>query len=253
MASILIVGFGNIGRHIAMEFESIGADIYDPNIDEFSAIPSNKLYDFAFICAPTDALPDGSCDTSIVEKCIRQIDADIFVIKSTIPPGTTEALSKSVGKKIVFSPETYGVTQHCEKSPDFLILGGNKAECDAVANLYFKVKNGSFKIHFTDSTTAELSKYMLNTFLAMKVTFCNEFADIATQLGLSYSELRELFVADSRVGKSHTIVYPEQPYYNSHCFNKDIPAILRYSETIGVSMPTIWTMNDINTARKAKE
>lgn len=245
--NILIVGYGNIGKHMYREFEKLRPDIYDPNMEEYKE-KSNRKYDFAFICVPTDKLPDGSCDTSIVESAVKETDAEIIVIKSTVPPTTTERLIKETRKKIVFSPENYGVTQHCKQEPDFVILGGEREPCEKVAQIYAEVKNGYYKIHFTDTVTAELFKYMLNCFLALKVTFCCEFADIAKKYGVSYPELRELFVADERVGSSHTFVYSDKPYYDSHCFNKDIPALVKFAG--GENAPLMSCVNKLNTERK---
>jgi len=244
--NVLIVGYGNIGKHIYEEFKKLEPDIYDPFVAGYST-KKNKRYDFAFICVPTEMLADGSCDTSIVEQAIIVTDADILVIKSTIPPNTTNKLIVQSGKNIVFSPEHYGVTQHCKADPGFVILGGDKLLTAKVAELYYKVKNGYYKIYFTDTTTAELSKYMLNSFLALKVTFCNEFADLAKKFTVSYPELRELFVADERVRHSHSFVYLDKPYYDSHCFNKDVPALVHLADD---KVPLIETMNKINILRK---
>ena len=66
---------------------------------------------------------------------------------------------------------------------------------------------------------------MENAYLATKVSFCNQFFDIAEHLGVSYEELRELFILDPRVNPSHTFVYRDAPYWDSHCLNKDVKAI----------------------------
>lgn len=202
--------------------------------------------DIAFVCVPTPNNDNERCDISYVKDAVENTIADVIVIKSTIPIGTTEELIQNTGKNIVFSPEHYGTTQHCEESPNFLILGGDIKNCNKVANLYYKVKNGKFRIQFTDSKTAELSKYMLNSFLALKVTFCCEFADIAKQFDISYPELREIFIMDERVGNSHTFVYEDAPYYNSHCFNKDIPALINFAKDENIEIPLITEMDKIN-------
>lgn len=243
---ILIAGYGNIGKHMYKEFAKFSPDIYDPNISEYAA-KRDGLYDFAFICVPTDMLENGGCDVSVVERAVRETSAKTVVIKSTIPPGTTDRLIRETGKTIVFSPENYGVTQHCPDDPGFVILGGKRDDCDRVARLYSEVKTGYYSIRYTDAATAELWKYMLNCFLALKVTFCNEFADIASKIGASYSELRELFICDDRVGASHTFVYPDKPYYDSHCFNKDIPALVEFA---GELAPLMASVNEINRKRK---
>lgn len=139
------------------------------------------------------------------------------------------------------------MTQHCKEDPGFVVLGGEKEICEKVVQLYYKVKNGYYKIFLTNTKTAELAKYMLNCYLALKVTFCNEFADIARNIGVSYTELREIFVADERVGNSHTFVYDDKPYYDSHCFNKDIPALI---QCVKHNIPLISEMDKINKEKK---
>ena len=226
MNDILIVGYGNIGKHIHKELEGSGdIDIYDPFIPEYNMSYINE-YNIAFICVPTEMLPDGSCDISAVENAVENTKAKTIVIKSTIPIGTCDKLKNKYSKNIVFSPEYYGITRHAPSSSDFVVLAGSHKDCDKVAQLYYKVKTKSFRIHFTDYKTAELAKYMENCFLALKVTFCSEFATIANEFGISYPQLREIFVLDERMGDSHTFINPEQPYYNSHCLNKDIPGLI---------------------------
>lgn len=65
----------------------------------------------------------------------------------------------------------------------------------------------------------------------MKVSFCIEFYNIAEKLGVNYEDLRELFILDPRVNPAHTFVYRDHPYYDSHCLNKDIPAIAEFSNS----------------------
>ncbi|MDR0404994.1 MAG: hypothetical protein LBH37_04360 [Oscillospiraceae bacterium] len=242
---VLIVGYGNIGKHIYKEFASLNPKIYDPNISDYNEYPTTKI-DVAFICVPTDALPDGSCDISIVEESVKNIEASVLVIKSTVPVGTTEMLAKKYQKNLVFSPEYYGTTKHSSDSPNFLVLGGNIDDCKKVAQVFYRVKNGSFKINYTTSKTAELAKYMENCFLALKVTFCNEFAAVAANYDISYEMLREIFIMDERMGDSHTFVYDGQPFYDSHCLNKDIPAFLHVAKG---NAPLINTMHEINQSK----
>ena len=66
---------------------------------------------------------------------------------------------------------------------------------------------------------------MENSYLAMKVSFCSQFYNLCKQYDLSYEELRELFVLDPRVNNSHTFIYEDKPYWDSHCLNKDVSYI----------------------------
>jgi UDPglucose 6-dehydrogenase len=226
--SIIIVGLGVVGSHVLRTFP--WAEVLDPPKGKW---PTHNQFRFAFICVPTEMLEDGGCDTSVVEHAVSEVDADLIIIRSTIPPGTTNRLIAKTGKRIIFCPEFYGETQHALINPDFVILGGEPELTNQAAQLFMLLNDASFRIFQTDSVTAELDKYMVNSFLAGKVVFCSEFYHLAQKFGVSYPELRELFIMDKRVGPYHTFVYDETPYYDSHCFNKDIPAIINHAREAG--------------------
>lgn len=207
------------------------ADIYDKYKDAYNTLGQNTHYDCAFICVPTPSNEDGSCDCSEVEEAVMETEADVIIIKSTVPPNTTKRLRQKTGKKVVFSPEYFGETQHANSVDyDFVILGGYKKERSKAVQIIQHYHSANIRIIQMDSTTAELTKYMENAFLATKVVFSNEFYRIAKELGVDYTELREGFIADPRVNPSHTFVYEDQPYYDSKCLNKDVSAILHFTE-----------------------
>jgi UDP-glucose 6-dehydrogenase len=190
---------------------------------------------------------ENPCDISQVKNAIKENEADIYIIKSTVLPMTTLKLQKEFNKTIIFSPEYYGGTQHCNNFKfDFTILGGVKWACVEVQQLLQEVYDARHVFRLVDSNTAELVKYMENCWIATKVTFCNEFARIANAYGISYNELRELWIADGRVSPSHTFVYPETPYYDSHCLNKDIPALISFCKENHIATPLMKSVNEIN-------
>jgi UDP-glucose 6-dehydrogenase len=88
-------------------------------------------------------------------------------------------------------------------------------------------------------------KYMENCYLATKVVFCNSFAAACKKAGVEYDDVREGWLMDERVEPSHTIVYEDHPYYDSHCLNKDIPAFYNQFEDEFMSM-----VDAINKRRK---
>jgi len=229
--SVLIVGYGVVGHNLNQELAKLKADIYDKFKPEANT-KQNKKYDFAFICVDTPYIDENNvCDISQVKAALQENDADIYIIKSTILPGTTEQLSKEFNKHIVFSPEYYGGTQHCNNFEfNFTILGGSKNDCHKVQQLLQEVYDARHTFRTTDSTTAELTKYMENSWLATKVAFCCQFYNIANKLGVDYEDLRELFILDPRVNPSHTFVYDDHPYYKSHCLDKDVPAIAEFAD-----------------------
>ena len=224
--NVLIVGYGVVGNNLSKEIEKLNPDIYDKykNADT----RTRKKYDLAFICVDTPISESQLCDTTQVVNAIEENEADYYVIKSTVLPHATEQLIERTGKNIIFSPEYYGATQHCNNFEfDFTILGGEKNACRKVVQILQNVYDGRHSFRIVDSTTAELAKYMENSWIATKVSFCVQFYQLAKKLDVSYEELRELFILDPRVNPSHTFVYETHPYWHSHCLDKDVTAIAK--------------------------
>src|SRR2546421_4691945 len=185
----------------------------------------------AFVAVPTNRRPDGSGDTSIVDATVSWLNTERIVIRSTVPVGTTDRLTRETGKRIVFQPE-YGpgeTPDHHFNDPrrvNWVILGGDREDTVAVADLYKQAFSAELVIHQSDARTAELTKYMENCFLALKVTFCNEFYELAQQFGVDYNELRELWLLDPRIGRSHTFVLPDDRGFGGRCLPKDVAAMV---------------------------
>lgn len=227
--NILICGYGNIGTHLHKEFnEPVNKlTIYDKyNVVYNSEKILKKEYDIAFVAVPTEMKDDGSADISEVIDAVKKVNAEVIIIRSTVPVGTCRELTK-IKKNIVFCPEFYGTTQHSPTKLNFAILGGENQYLEKATEVFKTVKDASFRFQFSSFETAELVKYMSNCWLATKVTFCNEFAEVAKQFNISYEKLRELWLMDNRVSPSHTFVYEDKPYYDSHCLNKDVPAFVQ--------------------------
>ena len=218
----LVIGYGTVGRNLCDELRRIHPNVYD----KYQRIDDRKgRYDVAFVCVDTP-LVDGRLDVTEVRNAMLENDADVFVIKSTVPVGTTDMLREETGKRIVFSPEYYGATPHSKNYDfDFTILGGPREDCVPVVQLLQNVYDGRHRFRMTDARTAELAKLMENSWLATKVSFCNQFLDIADQCGVCYEELRELFLMDPRVSPAHSYVFRDRPFWQSHCLDKDVPEI----------------------------
>ncbi len=224
--SVLIVGYGVVGHNLEDEIKKLKPEVYDKYKDVDTRTTDN--YNVAFICVDTPIKEANLCDITEVKSAIEENKADIYVIKSTMLPHSTEKLVEKTGKNIVFSPEYYGSTQHCNNYEfGFTILGGRKKDCAKVVQLLQSVYDGRHTFRIVDSVTAELAKYMENSWLATKVSFCSQFYQIAKKHDVCYEELRELFVLDPRVNPSHTFIYNEHPYWSSHCLDKDVTAIAK--------------------------
>ena len=243
MESILIVGYGVVGHNLHRELAALSPDICDKYKADVTTKKDGKKYDFCFICVDTPLTNENVCDMTEVRNAIIENDASIYIIKSTVLPTTTKNLSLALHKHIIFSPEYYGGTQHCNNFLfNFTILGGEKEDCLKVVQMLQRVYDARHTFHIVDAKTAELAKYMENCYLATKVVFCNQFNKISEQFGVNYEELRELFIQDPRVNPSHTFVYKDKPYYDSHCLNKDVTAFAEF--TNNEFLKTIIKTND---------
>lgn len=242
-----IVGFGHVGSIMKELF--VDAVIYD----EIKGIGDREEIDrcqVTFVCVPTPQAEDGHCDTSIVEYVLDWIKSTVIVLRSTVPVGFTDAYSKKSGKKIVFQPEYYGETfAHPFANPrnrSWIILGGTEEDTEVVAQLYEKVFNAELVIHQIDAKTAELAKYMENSFLATKVTFCNQFYDIAKALGVNYHKLRETWLLDPRIGRSHTFVYEDNRGFGGSCLPKDLSNVICQAQEAGADATLLKAVQAIN-------
>ncbi len=212
--------------------------VYDPNIAEFAGNKDaiNRC-DVVFINVPTPMAEDGSCDTSIVESVVAWVTAPLIIIRSTVAPGTTDRLSKEYNRTIVFQPEYLGETpahvfgNMAER--EFAVLGGTPEATSAAADFYKHYYNSYVRFYFCDAITAEVCKYMENAFYAMKVTFVNEFYDIARTHGVDFNVLRETWLADTRISRDHTFVFPNSRGFSGKCLPKDCNAIVKSSRDRG--------------------
>ena len=248
-----IIGNGFVGEAQAFCFSSI-ANIYVYDIDPLkstSTLSEVHQSDFVFVCVPTPMLQDGSQDFSYVEKVFQKATSKpIYIIKSTILPGSTQRLSqKYKNLKIIFSPEF--LTERTSKldmlTQSRIILGGELILTEEVKKLFeqrFKRKN----IIQTDSKTAELTKYMNNTIFATKVSLMNEFKLLCDKIGANWEDALNGFASDGRIGDSHLNVpgHDGKLGYGGTCFPKDVRALLSFSKTCGIEMSTIlggWKTN----------
>ena len=206
--------------------------VYDPHRAEFAGNQQAiNGCDVVFVCVPTPMADDGSCNTSIVEEVVAWVEAPLIVIRSTVAPGTTDRLVERYRKRIVFQPEYLGETaahvfgNMAER--DFVVLGGATEAVSAAADFYKHYYNAYVRYYFCDAMTAEVAKYMENAFYAVKVTFVNEFYDVAKAHGVDFNVLREIWLADPRISRDHTFVYPHARGFSGKCLPKDCNAIVR--------------------------
>lgn len=238
-------------------------------VDVCERTPEVNFTGVFFVCVPTPMKRSGEADLRIVESVLNELVDEpgerIAVVKSTIPPGTTEAWNdryEHLGLTVVFNPEFLREATALDDflNQDRIILGGPRPQVNVVRDI-FKVAYPNIPIHKTSSTNAELVKYVTNTFLATKVSFANEIYQVCEALAdkgqdVDYDRTIELATLDRRLGKSHWQVPGPMPAddgtgkllrgYGGSCFCKDINALIHRAKQLGVT-PTMlqaaWNKN----------
>ena len=257
-----IVGLGMVGEPLKKYFElkgfKRGRNLFCSDTD-----PGKKYNDdvgkadAVFVSVPTPSRIDGSCDTSIVEEAVAKYasSAKVTVIKSTVPPGTTEYLAKKYKCALVFSPEFLTEANAWENmtKPDRQIVAPAakaKAEAMAILRLLPPARFTSPKHKKADrwaelnATEAELGKYAANAFGALKVSFANLVYDLAkmteeslnkngVKTKVNYNNIRHVLAEDQRIGSAWlNVEYQHYRGYGGYCFPKDTGAIIAYGRKI---------------------
>ena len=255
-----IVGQGYVGTAIKVGFEPhYELETYDKYDEDKSTCGLSDMVaecEVIFVCVPTPMDEDGSCHTDIVESVVKEIDEwvsryhkDIkptVVIKSTVPPGTTDRLHKKYkGVDVIFNPEFLTEMNFIEdfKNQSRIILGGIRRGTNKLRQIYSKVFPNATIVK-TGSKTAEMVKYFINSFLATKVTFANEMKIICDEIGIDYDKVVEYATYDERLGKSHWAVPgPDGDYgFGGHCLPKDVSAIV--SQFSSMLLKTVLKVNN---------
>ena len=287
MKSIAVIGQGFVGGSLTTVFAERGFDVYvydkigkrapGANPDTVTSIKSlvkscqEKGKSFSgvfFVCLPTPMFEDGEADLSIVEGALKELadagGADrIAVVKSTVPPGSTERWNKmfeGTGLHVVFNPEFLTEANALDdmRNQNRIILGGPRPWINSV-KLIFQTAFPKVPLVKTSSTTAEMVKYTINCFLATKVSFANEMAQLCEALdnkglNIDYDKVVEYAKLDTRLGNSHWAVPGPVPTHDGryvrgfggHCFPKDLNALVYVAETLGVDMKVLkgaWAKN----------
>lgn len=247
-ANIGIIGQGFVGNAIYQKFRNY-FDVKTFDLDESKRTTDTleevvEASDVVFVCVPTPMKRvDGSCDISIVETVLSQINNVgkdvIVVIKSTIPPTTTEMFNNTFKSiTIVFNPEFLTEANAVQdfENQSKIILGGPRKGTTLLKQIY-RLVFPSTPIIKTGSTHAEMVKYLTNTFLATKVSFANEIYQVCDKLGLDYDKVVEYATYDERLGKSHwSVPGPDGDLgFGGHCFPKDLSAMLRLTEMLNTT------------------
>lgn len=251
-----IIGYGFVGESQAFAFSPVAdIKIFDIEVAKRTHELDEVLdQDLVFVCIPTPMKEDGTQDISLVEGFFYQVEKfranPIYILKSTVLPGTTKRLADKFNLNIVFCPEF--LTEKTAKldmlTQSRIVIGGNDSSLVSKVQSLFEARFGNKHYVITDSTSAELIKYMSNNFLTVKTSFMNEYYDLATELEANWNSVIEGFASDPRIGNSHTQVpgHDGKRGFGGSCFPKDINAIIEFSKMFGLDMNVLeaaWKTN----------
>lgn len=239
-----IIGQGFVGNAIYQKFKDYyEIKTYDLDSSKCNSSEQETLNnDIVFVCLPTPMNSDGSCNVSLVESAIKRCSefgiTKTVVIKSTVSPGTTARINSLYpNMDIVFNPEFLTERNAVKdyESQNRIILGGPRPSTTKLKGIFSKVFPNAHIVK-TDSTHAEMVKYLINTFLSVKVSFANEIYQICEGLNVDYDKVVEYATYDERLGNSHWNVpgHDGDFGFGGHCFPKDLAALIHLAEKLNV-------------------
>jgi UDPglucose 6-dehydrogenase len=247
-----IVGKGYVGTAMYENFKNCFEVAVWDVVEEKRTIDTFESFvdfsDIIFVCVPTPSNEDGSCDTSVVEGIVKHIailnPQATVVIKSTVPPGTTENLSKETRLKIAFNPEFLteaNYVQDFRYQPLIVVGTDDEVTSEKVWSVYYEyVVSVGYMPLMKGVTTkeAEMFKYLANCFLATKVIFANEFKILCDKIGVEYGNVANVAKLDSRLGPTHwKVPGPDGKLgFGGSCFPKDTSAMVAFSDQVGSAL-----------------
>lgn len=229
-----IIGNGMIGNATGVAFGIKKRYDLDPERSTCTLKEAAEC-DYVFICVPTPTI-DSHCDLSLVEQVIGEIEKlgqPIYILRSTVLPGTADRLMTQLGiDRIVSNPEflSENTWENDIKNPDLIVIGGRDKYLKQVEGVY----RGRYKgvnTFLTDNITAEMIKYAINVFFATKVTYANKIYDLCQKVGVNYETLKNALYSNRNIAKNHlTIFYKGGRGVRGRCLPKDLEAFTTWSE-----------------------
>jgi UDPglucose 6-dehydrogenase len=215
-----------------------------------------------FLALPTPPGEDGSADLQYVLGVSEQIgkllkDYKIIIDKSTVPVGTAEKVHAAIARNykgefdVVSNPEFLreGVAVDDFMKPDRIVIGTSSERAKKVLNeLYGPYVRQGNPIVFMDERSAELTKYAANSFLATKISFMNEIAQLCERLGADVDMVRKGIGSDERIGKR--FLFPGIGYGGS-CFPKDVKALIHSSKEVNYEFRILNAVTHVNEKQKS--
>lgn len=276
--------FAEMGNHVicvdidANKVASMKAGkipIYEPHLDvlfernlkqgrlNFTTDLASAVKDASiiFLALPTPPGEDGSADLSYILGVADQLgklitDYKVVINKSTVPVGTAEKVDAAIKKNcttpfdVVSNPEFLreGFAVDDFMKPDRVVIGTDSEKARKImADLYAPFVRQGNPIYYMDARSSELTKYAANAFLATKITFMNEIANLCEKVGANVDMIRIGIGSDSRIGKRFLFAGIG---YGGSCFPKDVQALAKTSEDYNYNFKVLSSVMDVNYAQR---
>jgi nucleotide sugar dehydrogenase len=244
-----VIGLGVIGQAQVRLFDGHDVIGFDPKYGTDYPYDALTACDFAVICVGTPADDDGSANLDYVADAWTMLPPGLPVlIRSTVPPGTSEWLRGDYETHVCHCPEFMGENplHPWQESADvpFLILGGDEASRDFFRLRLAQVHPGP--IHECASRESEMVKYVANAYWASRVTFVNEIALVCDHLDVDFERVREAWLNDPRVDGAYTRREGLPPGFGGSCLPKDLSALISASLDAGYDPLFLGEVDDAN-------
>jgi len=218
--------------------------------------------EIVFLALPTPPGEDGSADLKYVLGVAHEMgklltDYKIIIDKSTVPVGTAEKVRDGIAKNykgefdVVSNPEFLreGVAVEDFLKPDRIVIGTTSERAKTLlTELYAPYVRQGNPIVFMDERSAELTKYAANAFLATKISFMNEIAQMCERLGADVDMVRRGIGSDDRIGKR--FLFPGIGYGGS-CFPKDVKALMHSAKEVNYEFKILDAVTEVNERQKS--
>lgn len=267
----------DIDQEKVKKLQSGRITIYEPGLEQLFErnVKQNRLYfttnleegiqdaKVIFLALPTPPGEDGSADLKYILKVADDLgpllkDYTVVIDKSTVPVGTADKVRNRIAKgakvefDVVSNPEFLreGVAVEDFMKPDRVVIGTTSSRAQKVMETLYQpfVRQGN-PIIFMDERSAELTKYAANSFLATKISFMNEIANLCELVGADVDAVRKGVGTDSRIGKR--FLFPGIGYGGS-CFPKDVQALAKSSSDVSYEFKILKAVMDVNTDQKTR-
>lgn len=252
MLKLAIIGWGFVGKAVDYGFNNPKVEkcIIDPLLGTNISLLKSFVPDVTFVCVPTPMGEDGKINSSILDETVTYLEKNIsglIVVKSTVTPD----IIREYGKSVVYNPEFLTEKSANEDfvNPIMHIFGGFYENTKVLEQIYQQYSNCKpCPVYHMTRKDASLVKYGINSYLASKVIWFNQFYDVVNAADGNFGKIVSAITTDARVGTSHTTVpgFDTRRGFGSACFSKDIPAFIKFAENIEQDftiLKEVWNSN----------